>query len=143
MSTLIAYGIGALVVLAALTGAYQYVDNHWVTDAGVSEGQRLKQEEWDAANVKADKEAKEQREKDELAARIEARRLEDALVKQRRLNRDLTQAINSHIAAAKFHVSCKLTPELHNDWNRAAAGTTEGDAGGSVSGSGGAPAPVK
>lgn len=127
MNALIGYGIGALIILAALTGAYQYVDNHWVTDAGVAEGKRVKQDEWNAANAKAVLEAEAQRAEDEKVAKVEAQKLEVALAKQRRLNRELTEVVNSHIAAAKFAASCKLTPELLNDWNRAAGGGETGE----------------
>jgi hypothetical protein len=145
MSTLIAYGmswIGALVILAALTGAYQYVDNHWVTDAGIVEGKRLTQDDWDAAKVEAAAKAQAQRDLDEAAAKTEAKKLEDALAKQRRLNRELTQVVNQHIAVAKFPVSCKLTPELLNDWNRAAIGGEAGDAGSIVPKPSGSPSPA-
>jgi len=142
MITLLPYLIGAILIAGGVFAGYQYVDNNWQTDAGIAEGKRLTKAEWDAANAKAILEAKEQRDADEAVAQAEAKKLEGALANQRRLNRELAQAVQGHIAAAKFPVDCKLTPELHNDWNRAASGSQEGNAGRGVSKPGGGTPPA-
>ena len=49
---LIIYAVAIAAVLAAVYGAYAYVDSSWETSAGIKKGTATKQAEWDAANLK-------------------------------------------------------------------------------------------
>ncbi|MDZ4252686.1 MAG: hypothetical protein U1A72_08970 [Sulfuritalea sp.] len=75
---LILYGIAAAAVLAAIWGAYAYVDHTWETSAGISRGEKAVRAQWDEANRRAKDEADAARDERARLAAAQSARLADA-----------------------------------------------------------------
>lgn len=76
--SILVYLAMAMVAMAMMYGLFALVDRNWVTTAGIKKGEAAKQAEWDAANRKAEADAKVARLEREKEARKASAELQDA-----------------------------------------------------------------
>lgn len=93
------YVIAGAAILAAVTGAYFYVDLNWETTAGIARGEEKKQAEWSAA-------AEAQRGREAEQADNAATKLETDNAKSRVVYKTLTQTVDRYIDRPVYRNVC-------------------------------------
>lgn len=112
--SLLMYSLLALAILSAIYLVFQWVDNHWETDAGVRKGKAECKADWDKA-------IKDQKEKEEAKASAAVKTLGDKDAKAKVVYREITKTIDKYIDRPVYRNICFDDDGLR-DANRALNG---------------------
>lgn len=91
--------LGAIVILGMVYGLFQWLDNNWITDAGVNKGKAAIQADWDAAKAK-------QRQDEADKADKAAKKKGDGDAKAKVVYRTITQNVDRYIDRPIYRAEC-------------------------------------